>query len=200
MEAIVGEVHTLASDLPVPTKFDRFQKRADAAAQLWRDGYDAERGGVDAQRAWIDRHAVLAQMLPTLSRDLATILRPATRGEIAEALTALRENFHNSGKNATANSNRQMAERVGAREPSLGGINLAVLHLMDNEEWYPVTAKVIAALEAATSMLERTAYTLDRIPKLHGTMVKALAESERDQAERQALQITHQRSRAEPPA
>jgi hypothetical protein len=202
MESIMGEVHTLASDLPTPSKFDAFQKRARLAADLWSDIHAAEGGSLEKQRAWLIRQAALQPMLPSLARDLATIMRPATRTEIAEALTSLRDVLHAS-KTPSATSNRAMAERVGSQEPSYGALKIAVLRLIDTMEWFPPPVKVLAALADANYLLEHTAHVLKTLPNFHERVSAALAEAERQQAfdsQRRAARLEYLRGQQEPPA
>jgi hypothetical protein len=197
----MGEVHTLASELPTPSKFDVLQKRARLAADLWSEIHSAEGGGLEKQRAWLARHAALQPMFPSLARDLATIMRPATKTEIAEALTSLRDSLHAS-KTATATSNRAMAERVGSQEPSYGAVRIAVLKLIDTLEWFPPPVKVLTALADAKYLLEHTVDVLNSLPKFHDRVAIALAESERQQAfesQRRGARLEYLRSQ-EPPA
>ena len=96
-----------------------------------------------------------------------------------------------------------MAQRVAAQEPTFGGINLAVLRVVDEEDWVPAPAKVIRALAEAEAFLGGVSTALERLPIYSKTIAAALAESERYQAfvsQRQATRIEHERTRQEPPA
>ena len=90
-----------------------------------------------------------------------------------------------------------MAERIGAREPSYGAINIAVLQMIDGLEWYPPPGKALAALADATSLLNSVTKYIDGVSHWHTRVTQALAENERQQAfesQRHAARIAHLQS------
>jgi hypothetical protein len=177
----MGELHRLSADLPILSRPDKFRKLADAARQLWRDSYDASAGGLTTQRAWLERHASLAPMLPSLREELDAIQRLATRSEIADALSTMREVLKTGNRPPTAGSNRILAERVGAAEPTIGALNFAALHLIDTVEWWPAPAVVLTALAAAADRLRWIGTALDGLPDQAARMRNQLADSEADE-------------------
>jgi hypothetical protein len=199
----MGELHTLATDLPVLSKPDRFRKASDVAVKLWREAHQAGEGGIKTLRAWLDRCTALQPMLPALRAELVALRRPATRSEIAAALTTLREVLPTGNRTPTSNSNRIMAERVGSTEPSIGVLNFAVLRLIDTVEWFPPPAKVLDMLSETAASLEWVSHALERIPQQQVEVAARLAEAESEEAayyERRAAQLAYQRSLTEPPA
>jgi hypothetical protein len=195
----MGNVHTLANDLPVLGRFDEFLKRGDAVSKLWRTGYEAEQGVLDAQRAWLKRDQELALLLPSLARDLAALQRQATRTEIVDALLPL--NVLPTGKGAPANGNSVLAQRVAAREPSFGAINIAALRVLDEATWHPVPSVLLAALEDATRTLFWIGHAIEKLPAWREQVASALAEAEHRQSidsQRRAAQIAHHRATSGP--
>jgi hypothetical protein len=186
----MGNVHTLASDLPVLGRFDELMKRSDAVESLWRTGYETTEGSIDAQRAWLKRDQELTLLLPSLARDLAALQRQATRTEIVDALLPL--SVLPSSKGSPSNGNSILAQRVAAREPSFGAVNIAALAVLDRSQWYPVPAVVLTALEEASQRLGWISHAIEKIPSWREQVAVALAESERRQAlmsQRRAAQL-----------
>jgi hypothetical protein len=198
---MAGNIHALAHDLPVLGRFDEFMKRGDAVTRLWRTGYEAGEGAISAQRGWLERDQELALLLPSLARDLAALQRQATRTEIVDALLPL--NVLPSGKGAPANTNSVLAQRVAAREPSFGAINIAALKVLDEATWYPVPSVVLAALDDASQRLAWIGHAIEKIPSWREQIASALAEAEHRQSidsQRRAAQLAYRRSLVEPPA
>jgi hypothetical protein len=198
---MANNIHTLAHDLPVLGRFDEFLKRGDAVTKLWRTGHEAVEGAIGAQRGWLKRDQELALLLPSLARDLAPLLRQATRTQIVDALLPL--NILPSGKGAPANGNSVLAQRVAAREPSFGAVNIAALQVLDQATWYPVPSVVLAALEDASQRLSWIGHAIEKIPSWREQVAGALAEAEHRQSidsQRRAAQLAYERSRTEPPA
>ncbi len=183
--------------LPIPSKLVQFEKRANAAIQLLYGSYDAESGDLTKQRDWIRRYGELAPVLASLVPDLDALARPATRAEIADAIKAPRANFHNSGKNVTADTIRILAECIGSKEPSTGALKLAVGRMIDDLEFFPVTKNALDALAAMTAFLDHIRYGLASLPGWHARVAQALTESEREHAQyvaRRAAQAAYARS------
>jgi hypothetical protein len=183
--------------LPVPSKLAQFEKRANAAIQLLYGAYDAETGDFAKQRDWIRRYDELVPVLASLGPDLDALARPTTRAEIADAIKALRSNFHNSGKNVTGDTTRILAECIGSKEPSAGALKLAVLRMFEELEFFPVSKNALDALAAATAFLNRIRDGLRSLPGWRARVSDALAQSERDHAtyvERRAAQAAYERS------
>jgi hypothetical protein len=194
---MAAELHTLSTDLPVLSKPDRFRKASDVAVKLWREAHQAGEGGIKTLRAWLARCDALQPVLPALRTELAAMQRPATRSEIASALTTMREVLPIGNRTPTAASNKMMAERVGSTEPSIGELNFAVLRLIDTLEWFPPPARVLAMLAETSSSLDCVSHALERIPRQRDEIAAQLAEAEREEVayyERRAAHAAYERS------
>jgi hypothetical protein len=187
---MANNVHTLAHDLPVLGRFDEFLKRGDAVTMLWSTGYEAAEGAINDQRRWLKRDQEMALLLPSLARDLAALQRQATRTEIVDALLPL--NVLPSGKGAPANAGSVLAQRVAAREPSFGAVNIAALRVLDTATWYPVPSVLLEALDLAETTLGSIDHAIQKIPTWRDEVAGALAEAEQMQAihsQRRAAQL-----------
>jgi hypothetical protein len=187
--------------LPELGRFDLFRKRARALQDLWYDAVDVERAGFAKQQIWLQRHDAMEPLLGSLGRDSAILQRKATRNQIVDALVQLDD--LPAGKQSSPGAKSMLARRVGAQEPSLGGINFAVLDVADNERWFPAPAVVLEALSTAERFLDSVVHALSVLPRWHRLITVALAESEREQNlehQRRAARIEHLRSLREPPA
>lgn len=197
----MSSVHQLSSDLPALGRFDQFRKRARLVNDLRSDAINVERSSLEAQQSWLQRHEAIAPLVASLTRDLAILQRSATRTEIVDALVQL--DALPSSKSAGAGAKAMMAHRIGAQEPTFGGINLAVLDVIDREDWLPAPSKVIRALADAEVSLSNISHGLAHLPVWHRIIASALAESQRQQAfesQRQAARLEHLRGLQEPPA
>lgn len=173
-----NHLRTVDPELPVPSTADRFRKAANAARSLHVtflvDGL--EDADLEAQEAWLAGYARVQPTLPSLKAELVALSQPATRPQVATALLTLRDTIPpTSGRPATATGNRMMAERVGAREPSIGALNFATLQAIDTLEWYPPPAKMLGMLDEATNYLVSISNTIDRLPEIERQLAKRVA-------------------------
>lgn len=178
------------AELPKPSKVVVVKRRADALIELVSDGYTAETGTAAQQREWLERHAAMLVELHDLRGELEAWSRPASRAEIASAIKILKANFHNSGKNVTADTIRILADEIGSAQPSIGVLKLAVKSMIRDLEFFPVSKNVLDALSVSAAFVDRVRRAMTSLQHWHSSVSDALRESEveeqkRDQERRQ---------------
>jgi hypothetical protein len=186
MEIVMGEITEFnPAELPIPSKVALIKRRADSLVQLVSDGYGAESGSIAAQREWMQRYHVMLPELANLSIELQAWSRAATRAEIAAAIKILRANFHNSGKNVTADTIRILADEIGSEQPTIGVLKLAVKSMIKDLEFFPVTRNVLDALQASAAFVDRVRGAMtSSLQHWHARVSEALTDSEVEEQKR----------------
>ncbi|MFT4116533.1 hypothetical protein [Bradyrhizobium sp.] len=143
--------HLSQAALPAPSELERIELRANAIKDLFGRFYTENslpalrRLAVDVDRALQDAAG--------LSTQLAAILRPATKKELADHLSVLRIAFP-TAKAAGDGFSRVLIERVAAHTPSFGQLDWATRRLIDTSQFLPSVAEVLQALAAARQSIE----------------------------------------------
>jgi hypothetical protein len=187
MVTAMGEITEFnPAELPIPSKIVLVKRRADALLELVSDGYAAETGEIAKQREWMQRHHAMLPELTNLSTELEAWSRAATRAENAAAIKILRANFHNSGKNVTADTIRILADEIGSEQPTIGVLKLAVKSMIKDLEFFPVTKNALDALQASKAFVDRVRGAMTSLQHWHGRVSEALMDSEVEERKRDA--------------
>jgi hypothetical protein len=176
--------------LPAPTDLERIEIGSRKLTDIFRKSHDS--GDVKSQRRLVADIEAAMETLPALKQQLASIMRQATKKELADNLSVLRIAFPNA-KAAGDGFSRVLIERVAAKQPHYGALDWAVRQLIDHSNFMPTIAETLQALASAQERVDFAQVLSTRLPALRDEMAGRLAETQREEA-------AYPKRRAEPPA
>jgi hypothetical protein len=181
VSAMVEITEFRPNELPVPSKVDLIKRGGDSLVELITDAYFAETGTIEKQQAWMQRCTAMTPELANIAIEFESGSRQASRPDIASAIKIVKANFHNSGKNVTADTIKILADAIGSEQPSILVLKLAVKKMIADHEFFVVTKNALDAIHASVAFVHRVNGAMGSLQHWHERVSKALAESEVDE-------------------